>query len=438
MSRNTRLWTTIFVLAMVPALAHGAEQLTYAEEDGSIKTVQVESVTKVTDKEWKGLIDVGGRRKAFTVPIRRIVSFRRGDASEINQWSKLLAQGRRLYAAGQLATQGVVPGAEETFAKIAYSTEKGTRGQEDTERIETWHNMYATLYLIETRLEMGRKGDGTKLASALGAIQEFRTRTQSKPPKEITVQVVDPKGLQRAQNVWCWGENPLVADVDLLEARVLAAQGQADAAKGVLDKLIDEAKKGALSPNILTDAIILKSEVEASGKASEEQETIFRSAGVNLSSLARNQPDLFGKKLLSRASNMMLLRGADLLLASADQQKSTYDPPLARYTELRQTEGKSDPALAIGATAGIGICLTEKGQGEAGYRALLEVVTQGYEYPEQMARALYYLGKAAPVFAKEIDAQGGDGSFLRAEAARWWADLRERYPTSDWAARAKA
>ncbi len=438
MTRSTTVRGLVLVFALSPAVAVGAEQLTYAEEDGSIKTVQVESVTKITDKEWKGLIDVAGRRKSFTIPMRRVVTFRRGDTSEINQWSKLLAHGKRLLAAGQLATQGVVPGAEETFSKIAYSTEKGTKGQEDTERIETWHNMYATLYLIETRLEMGRKGDGAKLGSALATIQEFRTRTQGKPPKEVQVQVVDPKGVQRAQNVWCWGETHLTPDVDLLEARVLAAQGQMDAAKGVLDRLIDEAKKGVFSPHLLTDAVILKSDVEAAGMASEGQETVFRAAGVNLSSLSRNQPDLFGKKVLGRASNMMLLRGADLLLASAEQQKSTYDLPLARYTELRQTEGKSDPVLAIGATAGIGICLTEKGQGEAGYRALLEVVTQGYEHPEQMARALYYLGKAAPVFAKEIDAQGGDGGFLRAEAARWWADLRERFPTSDWAARAKA
>lgn len=249
--------------------------------------------------------------------------------------------------------------------------------------------------------------------------------------------MTDPKGAQFNQNVWCWGENPLAGEVDLLEARVLAAQDQGAAAMAALDTLIDTAKKGDLSPHLLTDAVILRSEVEAKGKKTQEQEAIFRAAGNSLATLGRNQPDLFGKKVLGLASNRMYLRGADLLLASADQKESTYDPPLARYRELRDTEGKNDPLLYMGATAGIGSCLAEKGQGEEAYRTLLEVVTRGYEYPEQLARALFYLGKAAPLYAKEIDAQGGNGAFLREEGARWWADLKERFPTSQWAGRTK-
>lgn len=170
-------------VALLAGNGRATEQLTYAEEDGTIKNVQVESVTRLTDKEWKGMIDVGGRRKSFTVPYRRVVDFRRGDVSELNQWSKLLAQGRRLMSAGQLATQGVVPGAEEIFVKIAYSTEKGTKGQEDTERVEPWHNMYASLYLIEARLAMGIGGNAAKLAAAIATIAEFRTRTGSRPPR---------------------------------------------------------------------------------------------------------------------------------------------------------------------------------------------------------------------------------------------------------------
>ena len=48
-----------------------------------------------------------------------------------------------------------------------------------------------------------------------------------------------------------------------------------------------------------------------------------------------------------------------------------------------------------------------------------------------MARSLYYLAKAAPLYAKEIDAAGGSGDFLREE--KWAQDLRERYPSSEWA-----
>ena len=68
---------------------------------------------------------------------------------------------------------------------------------------------------------------------------------------------------------------------------------------------------------------------------------------------------------------------------------------------------------------------------------MLEVVVRGYAYPEQVARALYYLSRAAPQYAAEIDSQGGKGDFLRAEAKRWQEDLKQRYPSSKWAQKAQ-
>ena len=66
---------------------------------------------------------------------------------------------------------------------------------------------------------------------------------------------------------------------------------------------------------------------------------------------------------------------------------------------------------------------------------LLDVVTRGGDHPAQMAEALYYIAKAAPLFADEIEKGGGSAEFLRTEAPRWLNDLKERYPTSKWAAR---
>jgi hypothetical protein len=54
-----------------------------------------------------------------------------------------------------------------------------------------------------------------------------------------------------------------------------------------------------------------------------------------------------------------------------------------------------------------------------------------------MALCFYYMGRAARLFGDEVDRQGGKGDFLRAEADRWWSDLKERYPTSRWAEKAK-
>ena len=65
--------------------------------------------------------------------------------------------------------------------------------------------------------------------------------------------------------------------------------------------------------------------------------------------------------------------------------------------------------------------------------ALLDVVTEGGDFPQYMSAALYYLSRACTLFADEIDSSGGKGDFLRAEAERWKSDLKERYPSSEWA-----
>ncbi len=180
-----------------------------------------------------------------------------------------------------------------------------------------------------------------------------------------------------------------------------------------------------------------KAEFEATGLPSEQQESIYRAAGMTLSGLARNQPDNFGKQAVTRAANRALLKGADLLRESAEQQKVTWDTPLGRYQQIQTGEGQKDPAVRVGAQAGVGACLVEKGQGEAAYKALLDVVVGGEAEPEQMALCLYYIGRAAKLFGDELDRQGGKGDFLRAETERWWSDLKARYPTSRWAERAK-
>jgi hypothetical protein len=192
-----------------------------------------------------------------------------------------------------------------------------------------------------------------------------------------------------------------------------------------------------MPPTLLTEAFLAKAEFEAQGQASEQQEGIYRAAGSVLSTLARNQPDDFGRQHLTRVSNRALLRGADLLRQSAEAGKVGWDVPLNRYQQLKGGEGARDPALYVGAQAGLGACLVEKGQGEEAYRALLEVIVRGHAEPDQMALALYYIGRAAKAFAGEVEAQGGKGDFLRAETERWWADLQERYPTSRWAEKSK-
>ena len=88
-------------------------------------------------------------------------------------------------------------------------------------------------------------------------------------------------------------------------------------------------------------------------------------------------------------------------------------------------------------SAGTGVCLVETGRGREAYTTLLDVVVRGFEAPELLPRALYYLGAAAPLFADEVEKQGGKGQFLREEGKKWWLDLKERYPGSAWAEKVK-
>jgi hypothetical protein len=434
-----RYLSLLFLVAFPAAPAAAADSLVYADKDGTIHRVQVYSVSKDDGKDFNARILVGGRKRKLTVPARMVVSFRRGDPDAKNQWAKGLARGKRLQSSKQLATEGTVAGAEETFAKIAYTTEKGIPGEEEAYAALPWHNMYALYYLIETRYQMGTApATGTaaaaqeaKLQAALGDVEQFKLRSTKK--KKISWQVPGAKGSTRKQNVYCWGPNRLEPEVLFLEAKILAALKQKDKALNAFDVVIDLVKKRSLSPNLLTRAIVGKAELQAEGESSDKQESIFRSAGTTMAGMARSQPDSFGEVVLGRAANQALLRGADLLLMSAQEKKVSWDMPLDRYRKLKDAEGKRDPALYMGAQAGIGVCLTEKGQGEEAYRTLLEVAVKGHEYPDQMALALYYLGRACSIYADEVESGGGTGDFLREESNRWWADLQQRYPRSRWA-----
>ncbi|MHC4971191.1 MAG: hypothetical protein ACYTG3_02545 [Planctomycetota bacterium] len=431
--KQSRYLSLLLLVAFLAAPASAADMLVYADKDGTIHRVQVYSVSKDDGKDFNARILVGGRKRKLTIPSRLVVTFRRGDPDAKNQWAKGLARGKRLQSSGQLATEGTVPGAEETFAKIAYTTEKGIPGEEEAYAALPWHNMYALYYVIETRYMMGTTGEGSeaKLQAALGDVEQFKLRSTKK--KKISWQVPGAKGSTRKQNVYCWGPNRLEAEVLLFEARILAALKQKDKALNAFDVVIDLVKKKSLSPNLLTTAIVGKAELQAAGESSDKQESIFRSAGTTMAGMARSQPDAFGKIVLGRAANQALLRGADLLLVSAQEKKVSWDMPLDRYRKLKDSEGKRDPALYMGAQAGIGVCLAEKGQGEEAYRTLLEVAVKGHEYPEQMALALYYLGRACRIYADEVESGGGAGEFLREESSRWWADLQQRYPRSRWA-----
>ena len=420
-------------LLVAPTLA--LETIRYAEKDGTVKTAELETVTKSNEDDFRAYIRVGGRRRPLRIESRRIIELWRGDSDSINQWSKRLAHGLRLMAAGQVANQGTASGAEETFAKIAYSTEGGTKGQEKTERCHPWQNMYAHFYLIRARMKLGEKGNEAKLSEALDSIAQFRKRTAAKERAKLDLPIPDFKGGTREAVVFGWGKNRLVPYVDLAEARTLALLKKLDESIAAYDKVIENAIKKGWPPYLLVDAVLEKADLQNEGQSAQDQETVFRSAGTQLRSAGNRQPDAFGKQVLTRAANQAMLKGADLLFEAALAGKYGMNVALNRYTALRDSsEGKTDSALRIGAQAGVGMCMVEAGgKGEEAYNILLTVVTTGYENPQQVARALYYLSKAAPQYADVIEKSGGSGAFLREEAARWLSDLKERFPSSKWA-----
>lgn len=429
---------TILVLLVLAVPAGAADLLRYAVADGTIKSVPVEQVRRESETEFVARVRVAGRLRTLRIPTRMVVSFVRGSSSDINQWSKQLAKGRRLMAAGQIATEGTVPGAEELFIKCAYSTERGTRGQEATEQIHPWHNMYGLFHLIEARYKLGLQGKSDKLVAALSDIEQFEKRSAGKERKLIDWEVPGAEGSVSTQKVYCFGENRLSTQVMIYKARVLAAQGKAAEAKAAYDAVLDHIRKSKLSPVLMTTVILETAGLEAKDQDSAKQEQVFASAGNRLSAMASSESDRFGQQTLRRAANQALLKGANLLLRSAQEGKLTYDPPLRRFQDLKTGKGGQDPAVYMGAQAGIGICLTEKGEGKAAYEALLEVIVRGYDYPAQMARALFYISKAAKQYAKELDDAGGKGDILRAEADRWRQDLLDRYPSSEEASKARA
>lgn len=415
------------------------ETIRYVDKDGVLRTAELDTVTKSNGTEFRGYIRVGGRRKSLKIDARQIVELRRGDSASINQWSKRLAHGLRLMSAGQIGNRGTASGAEETFSKIAFSVERGTKGQEATERCNSWQNMYAHFYLIEARLNLGAANEA-KYVQALEAIAQFRQRTAARSTAKIDMSIPDYKGGVRGARVFGWGANRLSPYVDLLEARAFAGLKQNDKALAAYDKLISEAVKSSAAPQLIVDAVMGKTVLVASGQEAEKQETVYRSAGTQLRAAAARQPDAFGRKSLTHAANLAMLTGADLLFDAAISGKYGVAVALNRYKALRDSaEGRSDSSLRIGAETGVGMCLVEEGgKGEEAYNALLNVVVSGFEHPEQVNRALYYLSRASPQYADVVEKAGGSGDFLRAEGARWKNDLLQRFPNSKWAKKAQS
>ncbi|MGQ0612262.1 MAG: hypothetical protein ACT4PV_00720 [Planctomycetaceae bacterium] len=426
-------------LAAFAATAAAVETVTYAHPDGGLRSAEVLAVTKDDLKEFSARIKEGGKRQTLTIPSRLVAAYRLGDDEASNPWSKRLSKAYRLLAEGNLVTKDNVPGAEELFTSIAYSTEKGVPGQ--VEPIEPWHNMYALFHLIVTHYEVGRGGDKARLERGLKEVDQFVQRSEK--PRGRTMDFDVPftdrgvEGVRKAK-IFSWGDSRLVPEVLLYKARMLRELGQTTEAAAAFEAVAEFVKKNDLSPTVLCAAVLEKADMESVGKASEAAEGILRAAGNRLRIEVTRQKEPWSQSVVSQAANRALLRGADLLLASAEEKKVSFDVPLEKYQQLQEGPGKDDPFLMTGSSAGIGICLYEKGEGERAYKVLLRVAVLGREHPEQVARALYYLGFAAPRYADEIDRTGGSGEIARAEGRRWWNDLVEQFPQSPWAKKVPA
>jgi len=421
-------------LLLLASSTRAVETVTYALPDGGLRSAEVLAVTKDELKEFSARVREGGKRQTLTLPSRLVISYRLGDAEASNPWSKRLAKAYQLLAEGKLLTKDNVPGAEELFTSIAYSMEKGVPGQ--VEPIEPWHNMYALFHLLQTHYEVGATaGDKARLERGLKEVDQFLERTDKPRGRTIEWEVpITERGVEgvKKTKVYTWGDSRLVPEVLLYRARFLRELGRSAEAAAAFDAAAEFVKKSELSPYLLCSAVHEKAAMESKGKPSEEAEGILRAAGNRLRLEAPRQKEPWSQNLVAQAANRELLRGADLLLASADEQKVSYDVPLEKYRQLQEGQGRNDAFLMTGSNAGIGICLFRKGEGQTAYKVLLEVAVRGRDYPEQVARALYYLGLAAPLFADEIDRAGGSGDLVRAEAKRWWSDLAEQFPGSDW------
>ncbi|MCZ6787345.1 MAG: hypothetical protein O7E54_09290 [Planctomycetota bacterium] len=423
--------------ALIAAPARADDTLEFATPDGKIRTAEVYSVTKESLEDFKGKGRVAGRRKSLNIPTRLIISFARGSEDDFNQWSKRLAHARSLISQGKLITKGTDVGAEEVLKQIAFSTWKGTPGQEKSERVHPWQNMYAVHLLVKTQYRAGKDGGRPeRLDEALKSVEQFLKRTRSKSKR--VAWDVPVKGGTDSRKIFAWGSSWLEPEVLLYKARILRAQGKTAEADAAYEDVIKLVKDKKLSPITLTTARMEKAEMDAGDKSSEEAEKLLREAGNWLRGEASRQPDDFSRGWVKRAANQALLRGADLLIESAEKGGGiSYDVPLARYRDLRDKYGKDDAALYVGAQTGLGICFFHTDQGEQAYTTLLAVAVRGYDYPDHVQKALFYLGEAAALFAKELDGSGGNGEFLRKAGKQWHADLRERFPQSPWAARTK-
>lgn len=316
------------------------------------------------------------------------VSFRRGGPESKVETRKT-----------QLVVQ-VVHGPGSEAWNLGLSARAGNRLQEAATLLTTatrdteppWVAAMALLELAEVQALRGPDN----AAAAQGAIERFLTE---------------------------YPEHRLLPKALLLSARFAAQSGRTDAAREAVQRVIDLAQQGSITPDWAIRAqITLGQELLAAGQGAAAGEA-FTAAGLAGESALRDLGRRDDLKPLIAALSLSARSGTGgaLLAQGRIGQARTFFQQLER-------DGGDDPAIAAAAGNGLAEADFKDDKLKDAQLGFARIAVTGASVPDQHAKALYYLGRCAAALGQKGLEKNG-----RQKSRDYYNEVQDRYPASHWA-----
>ncbi|MCB9897204.1 MAG: tetratricopeptide repeat protein [Planctomycetes bacterium] len=313
------------------------------------------------------------------------VKFVRGERNDARKTSDIVSidygRGSATFEEAQAAlTSGDLTNAVNLFSAATRDTDP------------PWVASHALLQLAEIQLRRGAE----HRAEALSTVEQFLTQ---------------------------YPEHRLLPSALLLEARIATSLSDRTKAEEAVKKVRDLAESGRITADWGVRASLQQGEDLLEAGQAREAGTAFGTAQDAAQAALANlgaRKDL--ESTLQRLELEARTGAGSALLAGGDVSGARS------YFERLQSEGSSDPAVAMAARNGLAQADFQDGDFKAAQVGFAQVAVKGAAIPDQHAKALYFLGRCV----ESLDDKGLERNG-RAKALEYYKEVSRRYPGSRWA-----
>ena len=439
---------TALLVVSSPALA---DEITFMDpETCAESTVRVEEITSETWTEVKYREKARGPEVA--VPTALVVNIKRdsGGGAQVRELQNAIGELRRGNLAEARRALKVLSGGgykqnlesgKLEYQSFAQNDPPGRRSRPE------WPSEYAHFFYAKSLFEEGMARDDEELLRH--AYLALVDQPDPDGRKDEKGKALTTGGfLKRFEG----GNSRWYADAMTLAARTLVGLKKYDEAAKMFKQLGDDAIAADIGPNWAYEAKLGTGRIaEAQGKYLEAINAYKDAASFMRLLLPRETRGCF-RRVIGRLHSRARMQAAGIMLQRAEKNRSPSEfaelrdfinqsTPKAleqKYRTLPKTqrdalvEGALDPRVQAVMQNGLGLAYLQEGKFEDAILAFRAVEVKYFQVPEEHARALHYLARAADEAAKKAS-----GEEARTLYQKYRDDARGRlkaeYPDSRWA-----